>query len=70
MRITTTTPELRPQLSRLGFLRLKRPKLKLRLSLVSFFVTVGEAFQLAYVAPYEARGRRVGQSGVNGDNRS
>jgi len=64
--ITTATPELRPPLNRLGFLGLKRPKLNLRRSLAAFFVTVGEAFQLAYVAPYEARGR---QSDVHRDDR-
>ena len=69
MRIITTTPGLPPQLSRPRFLGLKWPKLKLRLSLASFFVTIGEAFQLAYVAPY-AKGRRVEQSAAKRDDRS
>ena len=69
MRIITTTVALQPELSRSNFLGLKWPKLKLRLSLASFFVTIGEAFQLAYVAPFEARGRRVDQPGINGDER-
>ena len=69
MQITTITPALRPQLGRLSFLGLKRPKLKLRLSLASFFVSIGEAFQLAYVAPYEKRGRRSDHPGPDGDER-
>ena len=69
MRIITTIPGLPPQLSRPGFLGLKWPKLKLRLSLASFFVTIGEAFQLAYVAPFEEKGRRVDRSAANSDDR-
>lgn len=69
MRIITTIPALRPRLSRLEFLRLKPPKLKLRLSLASFFVAIGEAFQLAYVAPFEPRSRRGNQSTDNPDHR-
>jgi len=70
MQITTTTnPWLRPRLPRLNILGLRRPKLKLRLSLAAFFVTIGEAFQLAYVAPFETGGRRDGRSGADGDER-
>ena len=66
MRIITTTPALRLLLTRPALLGL-RPKLKLRLSLASFFVTIGEAFQLAYVAPYGSIGRRGDLSGANRD---
>jgi hypothetical protein len=69
MHITTTKLGLRPQLARLDIPALKRPKLKLRVSLAAFFVTIGEAFQLAYVAPFETGDRRDGRSGADGDER-
>jgi hypothetical protein len=69
MQIITTIPALRPKLTRLDFLRVKRPKLRLSRSLASFFVTIGEAFQLAYVAPYDPGHRQAEKSAAKPDHR-
>lgn len=66
MRFITTPLALRPQLIRPAFLGLKRPKF--RLSFASLFVTIGEAFQLAYVSPYEPRRSRTERPCANRDN--
>jgi len=54
----TTHPVLPASLPRRGFPGFKLPKPTLRLSLAPVFAAIGEAFALAYVAPYESRPSR------------
>jgi hypothetical protein len=53
-----TTPALSAPLPRPRLFRLRLPRFGFLAALGSAFVTIGEAFQLAYVAPYGERGRR------------
>ena len=54
--ITTTSPLTVP--TRPGLFRLKLPQLGLGAFLAAAVVSIGEAFALAYVAPYESRPSR------------
>ena len=54
----TTIPALSAPVTRPRLFGLKLPKLGLGAFLADAFVTIAEAFQLGYVAPYQERGRR------------
>jgi hypothetical protein len=51
----TTIPALSSPVTRARFFGLKLPKLGLGVFLADALVTIAEAFQLAYVAPYDSR---------------
>ena len=53
----TTIPALSAPLPRPPLFRFRLPRFGFLAELGSAFVTIGEAFQLAYVAPYAERGR-------------